>query len=73
MALLAGSVEEGPSKGTMASASTSVWEKAVPPSLLNNLFPPCMSLASLKLLPQSWISEQMSLRESVHRLFKRNT
>ena len=63
------------SKGTMTSASTYVWKKAVSLSLAlmpDNSVPPLMSLAPFKLLLQSWSSEQVSLSKSVCSPFKRN-
>ena len=51
-------------KGTMASASPSVWEKAAPPALsllLGNLFPPLMTVVPFELLPQCWSSEEVSV------------
>ena len=44
----------GLNKGTMDSASTSVWEKAIPPALVlkpDNSIPPHMSLALFEQLP----------------------
>ena len=67
--------ERGLRKGTMASASTSAWEKAAPLAL--TMMPdysvtPHMSLVPFKLLSLSWSSEGVSLSKSVHRPFKRN-
>ena len=71
----AGSVGGGLSKGTMASASTSVWEKAAFPALTlmpNNSFPTYMSVMPFKLLPLRWSSEGVSANKSVCRPFKKN-
>ena len=65
----------GLSKGTMASASTSVWEKAAPLALSlkpDNSVPPHMSLVPFELLPQCQSSEGVSLSKSVCWPFKRN-
>ena len=73
--LPAGSVGGGLSKGTMASASTSVWEKAAFPALTlmpNNSFPTYMSVMPFKLLPLRWSSEGVSANKSVCRPFKKN-
>ena len=62
-------------KGTIASASTSAWEKAIPPVLTllpDNSVPPHMSLVPAKLLPLHWSSEGVSLSRSVCRAFRRN-
>nr|KAF6401475.1 hypothetical protein HJG63_009575 [Rousettus aegyptiacus] len=62
---------------TMASTSTSVLQKTVPPALMlkpDNSFAPCMSLALLEELPQSWSSERVSPLASkfIHKPFQRN-
>ena len=66
-------------QGTMASASTSFWEKAAahphPLALilmLDNSVPPHMSLMTFNLLPPCWISEGVSPSKSVHGPFKSN-
>ena len=51
-------------KRNMASASTSVWDKAEPPALTllpNSSIPPFMSLVTFKLLLPGWSSERVSL------------
>ena len=61
-------------KGTVAPASTSVWEKAVPPPLtliLDNSVPPCMSLMPFNLLPLCWSPEGVSSSKWC-KPFKRN-
>ena len=61
-------------KGTTSSASTSVWEKSVPPTLIlmpENSLPPCMSLVLFKLLAQCWSSEGVSASKSICRPCKR--
>ena len=73
--LPAGSVRGRLRKSTMASASTSVWERAVPPALAlmpDNSFSPCMSLMSFNILPLHWGSEEVSPSKSVSGPFKRN-
>ena len=55
---------KGVNKGTVASASTSVWEEAAPPALApkpNSSVPPHVSLAPFELLSQCWSSERMNL------------
>ena len=66
----------GPSRGTMASASTSAWEK-LPPSitLMPDIpFSSPMSLVPCELLSQHWSSEPVSQLASKFMLepFKRN-
>ena len=58
-------------KETIASASTSAWEKAPPPILApkpDNSVPPCMSLAPFELLSQYGSSEGMNLSKSAQAL-----
>lgn len=64
-------------KESLASGSSSVWEKAGPPALVqkpDNLVPPFMSLTPFKLLPQSQSSEQVSssMNKSQHGPLKKN-
>ena len=72
-------VRGGLIKGTMASASASVWQKAAshttPPPLgvmLENSVPPGMSLVPFKLLLPRWSSEGVSLRNFMYVPFRRN-
>ena len=70
-----GFVRGGLIKGTVSSASTSIWEKAVPPALalmLGNSVSPSVFLVPFRLLPQHWNSEGVSLSKSVCRPFKKN-
>ena len=71
----ASSVGEGLRKGTVVSASTSIWEKDAPPGLTlmpDNSVPPHMSLVPFELLPQWWTLEGISLSKLVCGPFKRN-
>ena len=64
----------GLSRGTMASASTSVWEKAAPPALTkkpDNSVNACVSLVPFELLPHHWSSEGVSVCKSMCGLLKR--
>lgn len=66
--------EEGFNKGTMAPASTSVWERAAPPALApkpNNSDPPHISLVLLELLPLLWSLWQVFASEFVCGPFQR--
>uniref|UniRef100_K9IG64 Uncharacterized protein n=1 Tax=Desmodus rotundus TaxID=9430 RepID=K9IG64_DESRO len=59
------------SKETMAFASTSLWEKVVPPDLAlkqDNSVPPHLFLVPFKL----YLRASESIRKSVHGPFKRN-
>ena len=70
----AGSVGAQLRKGTMASASTSVWDKAAPLAHTGAeqfSFSPYVS-GDFKLLFPCWSSEGVSLSKSVHEPFKRN-
>ena len=65
-------------RGTMASASTFVWQEAAwsPPVLTlmpDNSILPCMSLVPFQPLPQLWSLEGVSQGKLVCRPFKRNT
>lgn len=69
--------QDGLNKETMASTSTSFWEKAAPSALNpkpDNYVPPHISLAPLSLLPKCWSSEQVSLsvNKSVSGSLRRN-
>lgn len=64
-------------KGSMDSASTSVWEKAAPLALAlkpDNSVPLFMSLVSFELLPQCWSTERVSssMSKSICGPFKRS-
>ena len=56
-------------KGTVASASTFVWEKAISPPactlILETSAPPHMSLVPFELLPQCWSLERVSQSKSM--------
>ena len=73
--LPASSMEGGPRKGTMASASTSFWKKAVPPALILmrcTSVSPHKSMVQFELLPQLKNSKLVWVK-SVHWPFERNS
>ena len=72
--LSSSSVGKGLRKGTTASASTSVWEKAAPPALalIRHFSSSHLSLVPFKLLPHNWNSEEVRLSKPVLRPFNRN-
>ena len=62
-------------RGTMASAITSLWEKAATSALVlksDNSVSPCTSLTTFELQCQYWSSEWVTLSKSVCRPFRKN-
>lgn len=65
----------GIKQGTMASVSTSVWEKVAPPAFVlkpDYSFPSCMFFMPFQLFSGCWSSEKVNMNKTVHGSFKRN-